>query len=248
MAQDRLDQNTYNINYRFDNKTGRTLNIDANYGRYANESERQQPNRYLAYSHTTDQITRLIGPDDDDPRANFISWENLAEQTIVSFNFSAPMQIKSWWNAYFNFSASYLDNQADYGDGAVVDVQAFTYNIFQQQTFDLPAGFKGEVSGWFSGPGIWGGVFKYETSWSLDLGLQRKFLQNRLNVRLSVNDIFFQSGWEGVSVFDGLTSAGSGNWDSRRASLSMTYTFGNENVQSRKRKTGIEEEAGRVGE
>jgi outer membrane receptor protein involved in Fe transport len=201
----------------------------------------------LAYSRTTDQITRLIAPDEDDPRAGFITWANLADQTIVSFNVSAPVQILKKWNAYFNVSGSYLDNQADYGDGAIVDVQAFTYNIYQQHTFDLPAGFKGEISGYYSGPGVWGGVFLYESSWSLDLGLQRKFFQDRLNVRLSFSDLFYESGWDGYSEFNGLLAYGGGNWDSRRASLSLSYQFGNQNVRSRKRQTGIEAEAGRVG-
>ncbi|TNE53915.1 MAG: TonB-dependent receptor [Bacteroidetes bacterium] len=202
----------------------------------------------LAYSRTTDQITRLMSPDDTDPRAGFITWDNLADQTVVSLNVSAPVQILKKWNAYFNASASYLDNQADYGDGAIVDVQAYTYNIYQQHTFDLPAGFKGEISGYFSGPGVWGGVFLYETSWSLDLGLQRRFWQDRLNVRLSASDLFYETGWDGYSEFNGLLAYGSGRWDSRRVSLSLSYNFGNENVKSRKRGTGIEAEAGRVGD
>ena len=201
----------------------------------------------LAYSRTTDQITRLIAPDDTDPRAGFITWDNLAAQTIYSFNVSIPVQITKKWNAYFNASASHLNNQADYGNGAVVDVQAFTYSIYQQHTFDLPAGFKGEISGYYSGPGVWGGVFVYKSSWSLDLGLQRKFLNDRLNVKLSVSDLFYESGWDGYSDFDGLLSYGGGRWDSRRVSLSAGYRFGNENVKSRKRSTGIEAEAGRVG-
>lgn len=202
----------------------------------------------LAYSLTTDPITRLIQPSDLDPRAGFITWANLDEQTVISANLSAPMQIAKKWNAYFNLSASYLDNQAVYDDGAVVDLQAFTYSIYQQHTFDLPMGFKGEISGYFSGPGVWGGVFEYETSWSLNFGLQRKFLQDQLNVRLSANDVFYESGWDGISEFDGLISTGSGRWDSRRVSVSVSYNFGNQNVKSRRRKSGLEDEAGRVGD
>ncbi|MCB0705337.1 MAG: TonB-dependent receptor [Saprospiraceae bacterium] len=201
----------------------------------------------LSYSLTTDQITRLIGPDEENPLASFISWDNLAEQTIIGLNISAPVQVTKWWNAYVNASAGYLDNQADYGEGAVVDIQAFTYNFYQQSTFDLPKGLKAEISGWYSGPGVWGGVFKYEPSWSLNLGLQRRFLNDQLNVRVSANDIFFTSGWSGVSSFNGLESIGSGNWDSRRVSLSISYNFGNQKVKSRRRNTGIEDEAGRVG-
>ncbi|MEM9918317.1 MAG: TonB-dependent receptor [Bacteroidota bacterium] len=212
----------------------------------------------VGYSKTTDQITRLISPDAEDPKAGFITWDNLASQTVISANISAPVQIAKWWNAYFNISASHLNNQASYtdssstggqvfySDSAIVDVQAFTYSIYQQHTFTLPWGLKGEISGYYSGPGIWGGVFEYESNWSLNVGLQRKFLQDQLNVRVSVNDIFYQTGWDGISEFNGLVSEGSGRWDSRRVSLSLNYRFGNQNVKSRKRKTGIEDEAGRV--
>jgi iron complex outermembrane receptor protein len=46
-ADDERSQQTFNVNYRFDNRKGRTLNIDLDYGTYDNDSERFQPNRYL---------------------------------------------------------------------------------------------------------------------------------------------------------------------------------------------------------
>ena len=206
-------------------------------------------NLKLAYSKTDGQITRLIAPDGADPRANFITWANLAEQTVWSANLSAPVQISKIWSAYFNASASYINNQADYSQdgGGIVDIQAFSYNFYSQQSFTLPKGFKAEVSGWYSGPGVWGGVFKYQPNWSLNLGLQKRFLNDQLNVRLSANDLFYSSGWRGVSNFNGLRGEGNGNWDSRFVSLSIGYNFGNQNVKSRRRKTGSEAEAGRVG-
>ena len=140
----------------------------------------------------------------------------------------------------------HLNNQAVYDNGGIVDIQAFTYNFYMQNTFTLPNKFKAEVSGWYGGPGVWGGVFLYESSWSLNFGLQRKFLEDKLNVRLSFNDVFYESGWDGVSDFNGLRGEGSGRWDSRFVSLSVGYNFGNQNVKSRKRKTGLEDEAGRV--
>ena len=200
----------------------------------------------IAYSKTTDQITRLIGPDDSDPRARFINWDNLAEQTVLAINISAPVQFSKIWNAYFNISANRLDNQADYGDGVIIDLQAFSYNIYQQHTFNLPKGFVAEVSGWYNGPGVWGGVFEFDPQWSLNLGLQKRFLDDKLNVRLSVQDIFFQAYWSGESNFNGLRSVGEGNWDSRRASVSISYNFGNQKVKSRNRKTGLEDEASRI--
>ena len=101
-----------------------------NYGRRINNLElnytlNQMYNFKIGYSKTLDQITRLIGPDDSDPRASYINWDNLANQTIWSINASLPVEINSFWSAYFNFSGSHISNKADYGNGAVVDLQAY---------------------------------------------------------------------------------------------------------------------------
>jgi len=202
----------------------------------------------LGYSRTTDQITRLIGADPRDLRASFINWDNLAQQTVISFNISAPIEVRPFWNAYFNITTSHLHNEADYGDGNVIDLKAFSYNIYQQHSFTLPKGFNFEISGWYSGPGIWGGVFEYDSSYSLDFGISKKFLDDKLNVKLSAQDVFNQAFWSGESLFRGLRSQGQGYWDSRRVGINMSYRFGNDKVKSRNRKAGLEDESGRVGE
>jgi len=155
----------------------------------------------LAYSLTSDKITRLIATDSSNEKNQF-----------------GKTEVSNWG-----------------------------YNLFQQHTFTLGKGFTGEVSGWYSGPGIWGGVFKYESSYSLNLGLQKRFLNEKLNVKVGVNDVFNQSYWSGFSDFGGLLSYGQGYWDSRRGSISVSYNFGSSEVKkSRKRSTGIEEESKRA--
>ena len=203
----------------------------------------------VAYSKTDNKITRLIGPDPIDPRAGSVSWANLATEEVISFNASLPIDIvKKWWSSFTNLSANHIDNQADYGNGAVVDVQNFSYTIYQQHTFKLIKGFKAEVSGYYSGPGVWGGVFKYQANWSVGAGIQKEFLDKKLKARLNFNNIFNQLGWKGVSEFNGLASAGNGRFDNHTVSLSLSYNFGNQKLNSRKRKTGIESESKRVGQ
>ena len=183
-----------------------------------------------------------------DPRAGFITWENLAKQKIWSANIAAPVSVTKWWDAFFNINASLIDNQAVYDNGSTVDVQAMNINIYQQQTFSLPKGYKVELSGWFSGPGVWEGVMRTDPMFAINFGVQRKFWDNRINVRLNFSDIFFSSTWSGIIDFNGLEGSMSGAWDSRRVNLSVGYDFGNKNVKSRKRQTGLDAEAKRVGE
>ena len=50
-----------------------------------------------------------------------------------------------------------------------------------------------------------------------------------------------------TTEFNGLKSYGTGSWDSRFVSLSLSYNFGDQKLKARKRKTGIESESKRVG-
>ncbi len=201
----------------------------------------------LSYSQTDDQVTRLIGPDEVDPKAGFISWDNLTTQTVVNANASLPFQFTDAWTAFFNLSGSYIDNQADYGNGAVIDLQAWSWNVYWQSAYNISKSLSVEASSWVSGPGVWGGVFRYEAQWALNLGIQKQFFDNKLVAKLSAQDIFATAGWSGSSEFNGLFSEGAGNWDSQRIALSLNYKFGNDKVKASKRKTGIEDESGRLG-
>lgn len=202
----------------------------------------------LAYSHTANKIARLISPDSEDPRAGFITWDNLATQKVYGANFAMPITVNKWWNGYFNLNASFISNEAVYENGATIDINVFTYNIYQQQVFSLPGGYKVEFSGWYSGPGVWEGVMLHDAQYAINLGVQRKFWDNKINVRLNFTDIFFTSNWSGVMDFNGLQGSMRGAWDSRRVNLTVSYDFGNKNVNIRKRKTGLEEESQRIGD
>ncbi len=201
----------------------------------------------LTYSRTADQITRLVRPDGSDARATYITYDNLANQDVVALNVSLPAQLVKWWEVYFSGTASHISNQATYPDGATVDLRRFTTNFYAQNTFSVGGGYRLEVSGWFSGPGIWGGTFETRALGSLNAGVQKKFLKEQLKVRLAVDDILYTSGWRAVSDFAGQRFDGGGRWESRRASLSVSYNFGNDKVKVRQRRTGLEDAAGRVG-
>jgi len=58
-ADDTRTGETYNLNYRFDNGKGRTLNLDLDYGNYENDSERLLPNRYFDAKEET-VLTEVI--------------------------------------------------------------------------------------------------------------------------------------------------------------------------------------------
>ena len=113
-----------------------------------------------------------------------------------------------------------------------------------QHSFTLGKDYAAELSGWFSGPSVWGGTWKTKPQGALDFGIQKMMLQKRASIKLSVTDIFFTSPWNALNDFGGVYMKANGNWESRTFRLNFTWRFGSNQIkQSRERKTGLESEA-----
>ena len=82
----------------------------------------------------------------------------------------------------------------------------------------------------------------------LDAGVRWKFDEDRGSLNLSMGDLLNSMQWGGMSDFGAQYVKANGGWESRQYRLSVQYTFGNQKVKSRKRKTGLDEERGRLND
>ncbi len=209
-------------------------------------------NTVLKYSRTVDLMTRFSeaieveGDEPSIPTGERFFWENLGSQENISLNISAPFTITEWWSSFTSITGSVVSNQGVFGNDNVVDIVRPAFNLYSQQTFKLPKDFSFELSGWFSAGGVWGGNFETGPMGALNLGLQRKFFKNQGSLKINYSDILFTSVWKANVTSGGLVNTGFGGWDSRRLRVSYTHNFGNQKVKSRKRKTGAEDEGGRI--
>ena len=203
-------------------------------------------NTSLSYSHTTDLISRIVDIQGED--ATFITWLNLAKQQNVSLGLSAPVSVTKWYSIFTNFSGYWTKNEADFGDGKIVDLAATAFNIYQQHTINLPKNIKMEISGWYNSKSLWEGSFLMRAMGSLDLGIQKRILKNKGNLKLSYSDLLGTNRWGGESNFGQLHMSIRGRNDSQRIKVNFSYQFGNDQVKkSRRRSTGLEGESSRVG-
>lgn len=213
--------------------------LQLNYGRSSGL------NVSLNYTITEDYFTRLN--DTIEIRRSFITTRNLAKQTVLNLSVSAPFAITQWWSGYANVNMYQTDNRADFGDGKVVDLRVRAVNVFAQQNFNLTDDISLELSGFYNSPGIWGGVFEMDAMWGIDLGAQKKFFDGKMNVKLSVTDLFYTKQWHGYSDFAGMQMDATGGWESRQLRLNVNYAFGNSSLKSHRiRATGLDEEQKRL--
>jgi iron complex outermembrane recepter protein len=200
----------------------------------------------LSYSRTTDVVAQLT--DTIEINRNFISPRNIASNDALSFNLSYPFAAAKWWNVYFSGGVYHTRYQADFGAGRSIRLNATAGSFYAQNTFTLSPKLTLEVSGFYSSPSIWGGTYVTRSIGNLDLGLQRKVLRGQGNLKLTLSDVFFTQPWRGTNEFGALRIVGSGGYESRQLRFNFTYNFGNKQVKAaRQRKTGAEDEKGRIG-
>ena len=200
----------------------------------------------LNYSHVNDVFTQLI--DTAELSKSFITKKNLATQNVVSLNISYPFS-KKWYSVFSNLNANYSHYKANFGTGRTVDLDAYSFNIYQQHTFKLGKGYTGEISGFYTSPSIWQGTFKSTAMWGVDAGLLKTILKGKGTAKIAVSDIFNTMHWGGTSQFAGQYIRANGGWESRLFKVNFSYRFGNNQVKAaRQRKTSQEEENQRVSD
>ena len=201
----------------------------------------------LNYSHVKDIFAQI--PDTIEKTKGFLYKQNLATQDIVSLNVSYPFQYK-WYSFFATANAFYSYYKANLGGGdRNIEHGVFSFTYYMQNSFKLGKGWTGEISGYYSAPTLWQGVFKSKALGFIDAGLQKQLFQNKATLRLAVSDIFHTLKWQGSSDFAGANMMAKGNFESRQFKINFSYRFGNSQVKAaRQRKSAIEEENKRASQ
>jgi hypothetical protein len=217
----------------------------------------------LGYSYTTDMMMEVIKNAKDDPifleritkysleaevdptKITFATKENLKRFSNYSLNISFPIPVMKAWMMQNNITAFYNQYEGILFDQKL-NVGAFAYNVFSSQSITLKQGFTAEISGWYNSRNVMG-QFNGKPQGAVNFGIQKTMWQKKGTVKLSVNDVFLTSYWNGDANFGGVNIAVKNRWDSRQIRLNFSYKFGNQQVKAaRRRSTATESEQSRV--
>lgn len=201
-------------------------------------------NTSVSYSHVNDMFAMLT--DTAEVSKAFISKRNLASQDIVSLNVSYPFQRKAF-SSMINVNTNYSAYHANFGEGRTIDLNAFAFRVFAQNSLRFAKTWTAELSGSYNAPTVMMGTFQAKAIWNIDMGLQKQVLKGKGTLRASVSDVFNTMRFRGTSVFAAQSVANTFKWESRQLRLNFVYRFGNSQVKAaRQRATGTEEENRRV--
>ena len=195
----------------------------------------------LSYSYVSDFFAQITQPLPDG--SNFLITQNVADQEIYNLSVGSPFKITEQLNGYA--SAYFTHNEYNSTDPSFISIDQTTYGGYAQLSYAFAKAWTAEISGWYSGPTVWGGTYQTDPLGSLTLGLQKKW--ENWTAKLSLNDALYTSYWNATTEFPGLQINGAGGGDSRQVRFYLSYSFGMSDVKDlRNRDGGSEDEQGRV--
>lgn len=198
----------------------------------------------LNYSHVKDMFTMII--DTTEKTKAIATKKNLATQDIASFNLSYPFQYKSY-SLFTNISSNYSKYKADFGTGRKVDLGAFGFNLFAQNSLKFKKTWTAELSGFYNAPTIYMGNFKGKAMYNVDAGLSKQVMKGRATIKAAMSDVFHSMKFRATSNFAGQQTNFSFRQESRQFKLSFNLRFGSNTVKAaRQRASGAEDELKRV--
>lgn len=192
-------------------------------------------NTSLTYSYTKDVTASVMDIANDS--ASYIQERNLGFEEWIGLNISSPIPINKWWNAFVNINAGTKRVKADFND---IDIRVYSYSFYGQSSFTLPKKYSIEISGWYSGPSVWGGTFVTKPMGSMDIGAKKTFWDDKASLRIAVGDIFYTMKWRSDSSAP-IVARTAGGWESRQFRVNFSYSFGNQNIKARERKSGADD-------
>ncbi|MES2006051.1 MAG: outer membrane beta-barrel protein [Bacteroidota bacterium] len=196
------------------------------------------------YSHVKDYATQTT---DTLNNFTYAYQKNLANQDIANLSISFPVSIKQWWKGIVNVWSNHQHFTGKVVDD-YVDLNFIGYGAFTQNTILLGHDYSMELTGFFNGPTATGPTWLARSMGSVDLGIQKLFLDKKLVLKIAATDIFRTTvPYRAVNDFGGLVLRIWVKRETQTARISISYRFGSNSVKAgRKRQTGLEAEAKRI--
>ena len=195
------------------------------------------------FNHTSDVMTWINGQIDA-INTTFEMPQNLNQLINYGISFTASTTLFSWWSGS-HFANIFRNEYKGTGAYGAFNSKATSFSFNSQNTFKTGKGYSLELSGIYNGGSVYG-ISRYKPNYMVSTGVQKNLLKDKATVKLLVNDVFQSKQFREITQYGNIDMKTHTRLDSRRAILSLSYRFGNQNAQKKDRKTGSEDILNRV--
>ncbi|MDR6782059.1 outer membrane receptor protein involved in Fe transport [Pedobacter africanus] len=197
----------------------------------------------LSYNQTADVITWISGQIDD-INTTYEMPQNLSRLINYGISFTASTAFFDWWSGthFANLFRNEYSGNTQNGD---FNNNITSYSFNSQNSFKAGKAYSIELSGYYYSGSVYG-ISSYKANWAVSTGIQKTIWNDKASIKLMVNDIFQSNRYREHTFFQNIDMDTDKRPDSRRAMLSFTWRFGNQNINKKERKTGSEDIQNRV--
>lgn len=197
----------------------------------------------ISYMHMT-QVFNMISSLDDSTLIMNTRWENLSTYNVVTLEFSASVPVKNWYTVS---GSAYVFRDHYFGpvNGTDFSVTNWTWLVFVQNSFSLKKSWSLEANFFYRSLNM-DGVWRQKPFSGLDVGAKKKFSDGRGTVALSVTDIFKKTYLSSTASYGNVNISNSGQNDSRRLQLSVSWKLGRSEYEREQRRQSAEDAKGRA--
>ena len=177
----------------------------------------------IFYRMISQEITRLVAIDPNDPNRNILSYDNFKDNNSYGAEISANLDFTKWWSAnigtdiYFKTIRGTVSNQ-------FVEKNVSIFNGRINNTFKATKNLRFQLFGMYRGQEQ-GLQFLRKSMYKTDLGASYNILKGQGTISARASDIFNTMNFS----FDGTlpyNQEGAFYWESRSVYLGFNYRFG----------------------
>tara|TARA_R110002049_G_scaffold252890_2_gene428221 strand:- start:8981 stop:11356 length:2376 start_codon:yes stop_codon:yes gene_type:complete len=192
-----------------------------------------------------DDGSSIIFTSDIENSTQIVTRSNFFKQYMYGIGESFLFDKFSWWQSQNNVNL--IGSKTEFTEDIGAKPQnGFLFSATSSNKFILNTTTKLQLDMSYDSP-FKAGLFSLGKTYSIDLGINKQFLNKDLQVAVLVKDVFNTSSLNNLeSTVNGVKQVYGQNDNNRYIRLSASYSFGNKNVKEKRRSFGNEEERQRV--
>ncbi len=183
----------------------------------------------------------------------FLTIDNIAKFENMGIAVSAPVKLAKWWNVnlygnvYRNhYQGTYISNENGTSQVVDLDLSYTSFSLNVNNSFTVGKGWTAELSGWYNYKNVQQLSLNYPMG-QMNFGLAKNnLLKGKMSLRINARDPFGWQYYRGATKYGNVDISIRNRWDNRQFGVNLTYRFGKQQGQSRRR-NATEEEQQRVG-
>ena len=184
---------------------------------------KQKTSLSLFANFSTDEMYQIINYNPA-TKITTLYFDNIGSSKSIGLSFNTNWKVKKFWEIQLNSEVSYGQAKSDL-EGYKFNDSGISYYAGVNQTFNFGKNWNATWNSFYSQSGNYGNT-TFKPSYDMSFSVRKDFLDKKLRVSLSAQNVLKQSQWRQNTQQDNVTTNWVNRWETRKFTLSATYTFG----------------------